>query len=114
MKPVVSEPAPVGCELYRNLIAKYDWNVPTMMAIMQAESSCRPNSTGDTTLAYQKDDRSYGYSNGLLQVRILPGREHCDTHDPAINIQCGYNVYRSQGYEAWSVYTTGKYLDYLL
>ncbi len=42
-------------------------------AIMQAESSCNENSTGDTSLNTQ-NGRTYGYSVSH-QVRILPGRE---------------------------------------
>lgn len=84
-----------------------------MLAIMQAESSCNPNATGDRTLTFQQNGRTYGYSVSLLQVRILPGREHCDSHDPATNIACAYQIWRGQGYRAWSVYTNGKYRRYL-
>lgn len=84
-----------------------------MKAIMQAESSCNENATGDTSLTFIQNGRTYGYSVSLFQVRILPGREHCDSHDPATNIACAYHVWKSQGYKAWSVYTSGKYLKYL-
>ena len=92
---------------------KYDWDVRTMLAIMRAESGCDPNVTGDTSLTFTQNGRTYGYSVSLFQVRILPGREHCDSHDPATNIACAYHVWKSQGYKAWSVYTSGKYLKYL-
>ena len=83
-----------------------------MLAIMQAESSCNPNETGDKSLTFQQNGRTYGYSVSLLQVRILPGREHCDSHDPATNIACAYRIWKGQGYEAWTVYTNGKYRRY--
>lgn len=109
-----------GCEQYRQLIAKYDWDVRTMMAIMEAESTnqktgvpCDQSVTGDTTLTYEANGRTYGYSVSLFQVRILQGREHCDTHDPEVNVDCAYNVWKGQGYTAWSVYTDGKYQKYL-
>lgn len=91
-----------------------------MMAIMRSESTnpitgeqCRPTITGDTHLTFQQNGRTYGYSVSLLQVRILPGREHCDSYDPATNIACAYQIWRGQGYKAWSDYTNGKYLKYL-
>ena len=101
-----------GCERFRPLVQKYDWDVNTMLAIMQAESSCNPNETGDKSLTFQQNGRTYGYSVSLLQVRILPGREHCDSHDPATNIACAYRIWKGQGYEAWTVYTNGKYRRY--
>lgn len=102
-----------GCEAFRGLVAKYDWDVRTMLAIMRAESGCDPNVTGDTSLTFTQNGRTYGYSVSLFQVRILPGREHCDSHDPATNISCAYRVWKSQGYKAWSVYTNGKYAKFL-
>lgn len=102
-----------GCEAFRGLVAQYDWNVRTMLAIMRAESGCDPNVTGDTSLTFIQNGRTYGYSVSLFQVRILPGREACDSHDPATNISCAYRVWKSQGYKAWSVYTNGKYAKFL-
>lgn len=110
-KPLAT--APAGCEQYRPILSKYDWNVSVMMAIMQAESGCRAGSTGDGHLTYKHAGRTYGYSVSLLQVRILPGRERCDTHDPATNIDCAHGIWKGQGYRAWSVYKSGKYLAYL-
>lgn len=103
------------------------WDVNTMVAISQAESNtdvngngvfdpeerCYAKAKGDTTLTYQQNDRTYGYSLSVLQVRILPGREHCDTFDVATIVKCAYDIYGGQGYSAWSVYTNGKYRQYL-
>lgn len=102
-----------GCEAFRGLVAQYDWDVRTMLAIMRAESGCDPNVTGDKTLTFTQNGRTYGYSVSLFQVRVLPGREACDSHDPATNISCAYRVWKSQGYKAWSVYTNGKYAKFL-
>lgn len=108
------------CEQYRPLIARYDWDVRTMMAIMEAESTnpitgepCDAQVVGDTTLTYQSNGRTYGYSKSLLQVRQLEGREHCDTDNPEVIVKCGYDIWRGQGYSAWSVYTNGRYTQYL-
>lgn len=81
-----------------------------MVAISKAESNCREDAMGDTSLAYSQNGRNYGYSVGALQVRILPGREWCETDD---YYACAHNIYTSQGYRAWSVYTNGRYLQYL-
>ena len=84
-----------------------------MTAIAEAESHCRVTATGDTSLTYKQNGRVYGYSVSAFQVRILPGREHCDRHDLATNVACAHAIWRSQGYKAWSVYTNGKYKEYL-
>lgn len=81
-----------------------------MVAISKAESNCRENAKGDMHLTYQQNGRTYGYSIGPLQVRILPGREWCETGD---YYQCAHNIWKSQGYKAWSVYKNGAYKKYL-
>ena len=111
--PVKNVATAQGCEAFRWLVAQYDWDVRTMLAIMRAESGCDPNVTGDTSLTFTQNGRIYGYSVSLFQVRVLPGREACDSHDPATNISCAYRIWKSQGYKAWSVYTNGKYAKFL-
>ena len=44
-----------------------------------------------------------------MQVRIVEGREHCDTNDLKVNVACAHKIWQNQGYKAWSVYTNGKY-----
>lgn len=106
--------APVEpCEAVRSEASKYDWDVNLIVAISKAESNCRVEATGDTSLTYEQNGRVYGYSVSVLQVRILPGREHCDAHDLKVNIECGYNIWKGQGYQAWSAYSNGSYLKYL-
>lgn len=84
-----------------------------MTAIAKAESNCRIDAKGDTTLTYTQNDRVYGYSLGVFQVRILPGREKCDSYDVAKNIACAYKIYKSQGLKAWTCFTNKSYLKYL-
>lgn len=84
-----------------------------MVAISHAESGCHTDRTGDTTLEYEQNGRLYGYSVSAFQVRILPGREACDSHNLAVNTRCAYNIYRSQGYDAWTMYSNGKYKEFL-
>ena len=84
-----------------------------MVAISTAESSCRPDALGDTTLTYQVDGRTYGYSVGAMQVRILQGREACDTYDLATNVDCAHRIWLAQTYKAWSVCLNERYKQFL-
>lgn len=109
-----AQPLATGCDAVRHEASKYqDWDVSLITAIAQAESNCRAEAKGDTTLTYTVNGRVYGYSLSALQVRILPGREHCDSHDLATNVKCAHAIWQGQGYHAWSVYTNGKYAKYL-
>ena len=101
------------CEQLALELQKYDWDSRLMLAIATAESSCRSNAVGDGSLAYYQNGRKYGYSVGFFQIRILPGREHCDTFDIATNVACAYKIYQGQGLTAWSVYSNGMYAKYL-
>jgi hypothetical protein len=80
-----------------------------MVAISQAESHCRHDAVGDTNLTYEQYGRTYGYSIGPLQVRILPGREWCEED----YYECAHTIWSGQGYKAWTVYNNGAYLAYL-
>lgn len=97
----------------RQEASKYDWDVNIVVAISQAESSCRADAKGDTTLTYEQNGHIYGYSVSAMQVRILPGREQCDSYSVEVNIACAYNVYKGQGYRAWSVFANNKYLQFM-
>jgi predicted nuclease with TOPRIM domain len=89
-----------SCESYRHLIAQYSWNVETMMRAMRLESGCNPNAVGDQYVI----NGVYAPSCGLLQVRTLPGRPSCEQlKDPAFNIATAYQIWKGQGYRAWSV-----------
>lgn len=81
-----------------------------MVAISQAESHCRHDALGDTNLTYDENGRTYGYSIGPLQVRILPGREWIETGD---YYEGAHQIWLSQGYQAWTCYSNGTYLNFL-
>lgn len=82
-----------------------------MVAISQGESNCSVDRIGDSELMFEENGREYGYSIGELQVRILPGREHCE--DRSNYWTCAHNIWLGQGYNAWTVYNIGKYLDFM-
>ena len=114
--PSVKPPAPAltGCDAVRQEVSKYSgWDVDIITAIARAESSCRVDATGDTSLVYTQNNRQYGYSVSVLQVRIMAGREHCDKHDLATNVRCAYAIWQGQGYAAWTMYNNNKYLAFL-
>lgn len=116
LAPVNPPETPVTkCEIVKQEIAKYSgWDASIIFAIAQAENrSCDPEATGDTTLTYQNNGRTYGYSVSALQVRILEGREHCDTSDIEVNVKCAYEIWQNESYQAWSVFNSGKYKAFL-
>lgn len=94
--------------------------IPTMTAIAMAESS------GDSEAHNTKyPDNSYG----LWQINMLdePGymlgeerrkkfglNSNEQLFDPITNAKVAYEVYKSEGYDAWSVYKSGRYRDYMV
>lgn len=101
--PTILIPKQLGCEQYRNILSKYDWDVNTMLKIMKGESSCNPEAVGDGHLTF--DNGTKGMSCGLLQVRVLEGRPDCKSlKDIETNIAWGYKIYTGQGYNAWTIY----------
>ena len=91
---------PQGCEAYKSLLSRYDWDAQVMAAVMQAESSCNPNAVNPVNYDGVGD-------YGLMQ---LHGQE---IYDPATNIAHAYSLWTTQGYHAWSVYNSGAYLKFL-
>lgn len=99
----------------RQEASKYDWDVNIVTAISEAESHCRVDAKGDTTLTYEQNGRIYGYSVSAMQVRILPGREPCDSYDLEVNMRCAYTIYLNSGssFTPWTKYLNGEYLNYM-
>jgi hypothetical protein len=89
----------VGCHLYEGLIGQYEWNAPTMLRIMNAESSCDPSK-----MNYGDNHGSCLGSYGLMQIGCIHGVTDVQMADPAANIAQAYSIWRSQGYGAWSTY----------
>lgn len=108
-----------GCHAVEAEASKYSgWDANIVQAIAHAESTqhgieCDIAAKGDGHLTFMVDGRTYGYSVSVLQVRILPGREHCDVFDLAENVKCAYAIWQGQGYNAWTKYTNGEYRNYL-
>lgn len=92
------------CAEYYDLVAQYDWDVKTVLAIMKAESGCNPNAVNHNT--------NGTVDTGLMQLNSQYWKQ---TFDPAENIEEAYRVYTRSGnrFTPWVVYNTGKYLEYL-
>ena len=82
---------------------------------MKAETKCDMNAKGDTEYIFEENGREYGYSVGAFQVRILPGREDCDTFDLETNVGCAYDIYvkADREFTDWTMFVNGKYHEYL-
>ena len=91
--------ASIGCEPYRSLIAQYDWDVDTMMRIMNAESGCNP-----TNHNYQDQHGVCQGSYGLMQIGCVHGHSQAYLENPANNIAAAYQIFKSQGYTAWTTF----------
>lgn len=108
-----------GCEAVRQEASKYpDWDPAVITAIAHEEGlyqgqPCNVEARGDGHLTYQQNGRTYGYSVSALQVRILPGREHCDVLSIEVNVKCAHAIWQGQGYAAWTMFKNGKYRQWL-
>ena len=94
-----------GCERFRPLVAKYNWNIDIAMAVMNAESGCRETAVGNNTNGTN--------DKGLFQINSIHDATD-NRFDPARNIELAYRIYESRsrwdtsGWKAWSVCLSGK------
>jgi hypothetical protein len=88
---------------------------PIMAAIAMGESSGKPT-------AFNPKGRDLSY--GLWQINMLgnmgPERRRLfgiqsneELFDPKINAKAAYQIYKQQGFRAWSVYTNNSYQNWL-
>ncbi len=84
-------------------------------AVFKAESGLRCNAVGDGHLRF--GDTLYGASYGVAQIRKLSptdGRPSVDQLlDCRTNIEFARKMQLAQGFKPWSVFTSGRYLQYL-
>lgn len=91
-----------NCESYRPIVAQYNWDVSTALAIMRAESGCRPNAVSPTN------------DHGLMQINKGLAIYGQQIYDPAHNVRVAFeNKYLKGGWSHWTVYNTGAYKKYL-
>ncbi len=102
-----------------------------MDAIMMAESGGDPNAHntsgedsiglfqinwdfwGRTTPIKEGFPVPYDILNNKLKPVLGRDLEKADLFDPMINRQAAYAIQESEGFSPWSVYKSGKYLDFL-
>lgn len=107
-----------GCEAVAEELSKYsDWDIKTMTAISMAESGCNPArnnlTASETHRGYDGNVVCVG-SYGALQIGCVHYLKNpAGLNDLATNVAVAHSVYLKQGYKAWSVYSSGKYLKYL-
>ena len=111
---VSSKPTPRN-EIEQKVCEIFGSDCHIALAICKAESGCREEAIGDGHLTFEKDGVEYGKSYGVFQIRHLPGRPSpSELLNADFNIEYAYKIFKSWGgYNAWSVYTSGKYLDFL-
>lgn len=111
-QPVPEAPKPVvsgDCSLAYN----YDWPQPVAHAVCMAES------TNNVNAVNMGDNHKVCIGSfSLMQVACFwypyYGYSEADYYNPQVNMQIAYNIWKRQGgFQAWSAYTTGKYLRYL-
>lgn len=120
----VAAPVLSGCDLVRNEIEKYPgWDHNVAVAIAKAENrSCSPTNHNLTSSETHK--RADGSvicvgSYGVIQVGCLHYAPGDDVNDLATNIRIAYRVFQerakwdSNGFNAWTMYTNGKYRENL-
>lgn len=108
-----------------------------MTAIAAAESCWNPNAAGDLWEKLSGENREYGKkfncggycSWGLWQIFMSVHKDNILKNlgapvnnpketakwllNPANNVKAAYEVWKVQGFKAWSTYTNGKYETYL-
>lgn len=101
----------VGCDIVRHYANQYNWDVNIVVAIAKSESNCDTTAVGDDYVIAGL----YAPSCGLMQIRTLAGRPSCEElKDPATNIEWAWKISNGgTNFTPWSVYTSGKYLNYI-
>ena len=120
-----SDPIPSGGKASPEQIARIaktagipEKHIPTMVSIAMAESG------GDIGARYNPEGNTGEDSYGLWQINMDP--RYADERlklfgidnkkelfDPVTNAKAAYEIFKLQGFDAWTVYRTGKYRDFL-
>ena len=120
-----SDPIPSGGKASPEQIARIaktagipEKHIPTMVSIAMAESG------GDIGARYNPEGNTGEDSYGLWQINMDP--RYADERlklfgidnkkelfDPVTNAKAAYEIFKLQGLDAWTVYRTGKYRDFL-
>jgi len=95
------------CSDYADMVAQYDWDYKTAMAVLKAESGC------DSSIVNWGDNHKVCMgSAGLFQIGCVNASIE-EMKNPKANIQKAYDLYSERGWQPWGAYTDGRYLQYL-
>ena len=107
-QPSSEQPKPlVGCEAYRQEVARYKWNVDVALNVMRVESGCRPTALNPEAHRDRHGRVICNGSRGLFQIGCTSTDNFKGMDDPAANIAQAYALYSRRGWQPWS-YTTCK------
>lgn len=95
--------------------------IPTIVGIARAESGGNPlalnpnRSTGDESYGLMQVNMidEPGYQLGQERLRQFGLKSKSDLYDPLTNMRAAKAIYDSQGPNAWSVYKSGAYKQYV-
>ncbi len=99
-----------GCEQYRSIISRYNWDARVAMAVMQAESGCRASADNTGLNRNGSNDKGLMQINSVHVPHLIGDNER---FNPEANIRAAYAIYSGGGWSAWSAYTNGSYAKYL-
>lgn len=109
--PVTTPPATPAQPQDCSAVNAYDWDTRTAYAICMAESG------GVASKDNAGLNRDGSVDRGLFQINSV----HSDMvngdlnslFDPKVNVSIAYKLYSANGWQPWSVYNSGKYLQFL-
>lgn len=81
-------------------------------AIAFAESGGDPAAVGDNYPRWQSEDSPFRYDRGLMQINSIHGYDPGSLHDPDFNMAAARRIYDLQGWNAWTSYRWGTYLEH--
>jgi len=95
--------------------------IPTIVGIARAESGGNPfalnpdRSTGDESYGLMQVNMiDYpDYQLGQSRLREFGLKEKSELYDPLTNMRAAKRIFDTQGPNAWSVYKSGKYKEYV-
>lgn len=98
--PVVASVGVGNCESYRGIVAQYNWNVDTALAVMNAESGCYSGADNP----HDGHPTCYG-SRGLFGIGCDSTGNYGGMFDAGANIAQAYSLYSNRGWQPWGATT---------
>lgn len=87
---------------------KYKWDASLMKAICFVENGYRLRGYWDPQMEFIGNTDG-SIDRGICSINSIHGYTEAELFDPITNIDIAYEIWKSQGYEAWVVYLDGRY-----